>query len=306
MTSLPFSLAPYKRTSLRGHNVQTCNRNSTMSRQSVTCHAGSASARKRPARSGPAGRERAVGARTARVEPTLGGRRGGGVERGAKLARRHSRPGRGQQLERQRGIAQDDATVLVDEQDPRNEGVDLRDRHRPIERGFERSEQSEKTRVGGGRPLERPTRLHKLARSRKVTAGIEVEDPARQARHGRAGGSDPNPRRGGAEAGRQQQWTHALALARGAAEEHVEAAGPAPRVSTIDVRRRLSEGDAPLLGEVIETVAPDAAALQPTVGGQPRHGRAYHPVIAAQRRKEAHERAEPYRPAARHDRIAED
>src|SRR6516164_3989405 len=103
-----------------------------------------------------------------------------------------------------------------------------------------------------------------------VAAGVEVEGTCRNAWGGRAGGRDPNPGCSGAEAGRHQQRAHALALARVAEHDELETTVPAARAGAIDVLGGLPERGAPLLGEVIEAVAPDAAALQPAVGRQPR------------------------------------
>src|SRR5262249_60013783 len=47
-------------------------------------------------------------------------------------------------------------------------------------------------------------------------------------------------------------------------------------------------------------------APRPAAGAERRQGGARDAVMAAKRRKEAQERAEPYRPATRHDRITED
>jgi hypothetical protein len=74
-----------------------------------------------------------------------------------------------------------------------------------------------------------------------------------------------------AEAGVLQRLARRIAVAAIADQQQLEPPGPVGGRRTIDVSGRDIEGLPPALQQAIEAVAANFVALEPAVGGQPRH-----------------------------------
>src|SRR5205814_9886018 len=88
-------------------------------------------------------------------------------------------------------------------------------------------------------------------------------------------------------------------------QQQFESPGPIRRLRIVDMFSRGIKGLPAFLNQSIETFATDLVALEPAVGRQSRHRRAHHAAVDIQYLEKFQQRSEPYRTAARHDRIAE-
>ena len=90
------------------------------------------------------------------VKPLFGRGKQPAIDFAAELSRRPSRPVRRQQRRRQQRIAQHDPAVIMDQQNPRGEGVGVRQPLAPADPAAQRLEGFHEFQIGVGGAIERP------------------------------------------------------------------------------------------------------------------------------------------------------
>jgi hypothetical protein len=247
------------------------------------------------------------------VEPTLGGGHEAAVDRGAERPGLRRRPALGQQFGRQQRVLEDRPPVFVDEQDAGDQRVEVGEGGAGVERGGDRRHRRDDAAVALGDVVERPGEHGEPPHRREVAGRREGQYPGEVGaadgwQRGNLAGlrRDGDRRRQRPPARRGERPAQRRPVA--ARVEHGEAERTGPRVGAapVDAAGGGGEGGAALAGEPVEAVAADLLALQPAVGGEPRHGGPHDAVADVHGAQDFRQRAEPHHAAARHHGIAED
>src|SRR5258706_3588436 len=195
--------------------------------------------------------------------------------------------------------------VVVDQQDPRGERVGVRKPLAPADPAPQRLKRFHELQVSVRGAIERPA-LTEQAPAAVVLGGNLQTDRARSLfRNRHAGRRDPYARQRAAETRILQRLSRGVAILAVTDQQKLKASGPVGRLRIVDMFGRGIKGLPSLLHQPIEAVAADPVALEPTVGGEPRHRGAHYAAVDVDRSKEFQQRSEPDRTATRHDRIAE-
>ena len=239
------------------------------------------------------------------VKPLFGRGKQRAIDLAAQRSGRPARPVRRQQRRRQQRIAQHDAAVMVDQEDARGEGVGLGQPFAADDPAAQRLEGLHELLIGVGGAIERPAFAEQAPPAVVLGRDFETDGAGGFLRHGHARRRDPHARQRTAEAGVLQRLARGVAIAAIADQQQFEPPGPVGRRWPVDVFRCDIKSLPPALHQTVEAVAADFIALEPAVGGQPRHRGAHHAGVDVQLLEEFQQRAEPHRAAARHDGVTE-
>ncbi len=155
--------------------------------------------------------------------------------------------------------------------------------------------------IGVGGAIERPACAEQAPPAVVLGRDLETNGAGGLLRHRHARGRDPHARQRTAETGILQRLARGVAVPAIADQQQFEPPGPVGRRRPVDVFCCDIKSLPAALHQAIEAVAANSSALEPAVGGQPRHRGAHHAGVDVQlaRRIPAACRARPSRRAAR-------